>query len=1053
MMRKLSLLLVAVFSCVAASAQYCGFDKAHNTLLSNNPIFAQRVREADSNLAALISNNANALIINTPNGPVYDIPVVIHVLHTGGAVGTIYNPSDAILQGMITYLNQVYQATYPSYPSASTGGTYFPVQFTLAKRDLNCNSTTGIVRVNTPSLLTSLYNSGVAARYTSDGVMHNGSLGVGEDTLKALSRWDHNDYYNIWVVNKIDSKDGTSGTFVAGYAYLPPAPATLDGTILLATQAVSGSTTLPHEIGHAFSLYHTFQGDDPFNTGSATTCPTNTNCATDGDRVCDTDPHKRSNFNCLTTTINTCTGNPYGNVVHNIMDYSSCQDRFTAGQQARFMNTLLTTRASLISSLGATTLGAAPAASNCQPTMPFPFSATGGVGVYQTKITDAAGNFIMTATSDGGYTADGNLEYIDRACFQRADLTAGSTYTLSVSTGPNREYVRVYMDYNNDGVFNATTELIYSHNGTASVPYEVHTTSYTVPTTGVTTCTPIRMRVITDRNNGVVAAPTPCIALTHGQAEDYSVFIKPAANSSITLTQTAGGNPSCTGTSLSFSASYTGTPTSPSVKIYVNGTQVSATNTYTASTLANNDKVTAKLFFTGACGPDSIVSNSITLIRNSVVAPSVSIAVTAGTNPGCAGQSITFTATPTNGGTGPTYKWFVNSAQVTGATGSSYTTTTLPCSSTVQAQLTSNSTCASTTLANSNIINYTCGPQAVGVTIAVTGGSNPTCAGRNVTFSATPVNGGTSPTYQWYINGNVVTGATGSTFTTNVLANTDSVYVIMASSSTCAATPTVKSPAVYMSVVPNTTPTVTKTITKGSNPGCIGDTLQFTATPANAGSTPAYRWFLNGNIVPFGTTPVYTLPTGGNTGDKIWVRIVASGAASACYTKDTAYSDTTTLDRRPVPNLPLISFIGHQLVSDSANVQWWGPAGLIPGATGPTYTPTVQGNYYAVVINPICGSGKSNILNVSPLTVGNYNMEGVQLFPNPTTGMLTITWSTAATTRITVFTATGKALAHDMATLATRKVVDLSAFPSGIYFVLLQDESGKSGAVRVTVAH
>jgi hypothetical protein len=159
------------------------------------------------------------------------------------------------------------------------------------------------------------------------------------------------------------------------------------------------------------------------------------------------------------------------------------------------------------------------------------------------------------------------------------------------------------------------------------------------------------------------------------------------------------------------------------------------------------------------------------------------------------------------------------------------------------------------------------------------------------------------------------------------------------------------------------------------------------------------------------------------------------------------------MDRRQRPNLPIISFIGHQLVSDSANVQWWGPAGLIPGATGTTYTPPVQGDYYAVIINPLCGTGKSNVLTVSPLTIGNYNMNGVQLFPNPTTGILTITWSTASTTRITVFTAAGKSILHDVATLSTRRQIDLSSLSSGVYFVQLQDESGKTGVVRVTLSH
>jgi hypothetical protein len=320
--------------------------------------------------------------------------------------------------------------------------------------------------------------------------------------------------------------------------------------------------------------------------------------------------------------------------------------------------------------------------------------------------------------------------------------------------------------------------------------------------------------------------------------------------------------------------------------------------------------------------------------------------------------------------------------------------------------------------------------------------------GRLVTFTASPSNAGILPNYQWYINRVPVPGATGGSFITNSLKNGDSVTAEVERSFT--PFDSAFSPAIYMVVVPNVTPMVTKAITAGANPGCRDSLIRFTATATNAGLAPTYRWYLNGITV--GTAQTYSNTTA-DSGDLIWVRIIASGSAVACYSNDTAYSDTTVLIRKPTPANPVISFIGHLLVSDSANVQWYGPAGIIPGATGPVFRPTVQGTYYALIPSPLCGTGKSNTLVVFPLSVGNTPLNGVELYPNPTTGLLTITWGRPTTSRITVLTSTGQALMHEVATLASRKEIDLSKLPSGLYFLSLQDEHGQKGTVQVTVKH
>ncbi len=65
------------------------------------------------------------------------------------------------------------------------------------------------------------------------------------------------------------------------------------------------------------------------------------------------------------------------------------------------------------------------------------------------------------------------------------------------------------------------------------------------------------------------------------------------------------------------------------------------------------------------------------------------------------------------------------------------------------------------------------------------------CETQSITFTATPANGGSNPTYQWQVNGIDVPGETASTFSTNTLANGDSVSVVMISDlSSCTLTHT-----------------------------------------------------------------------------------------------------------------------------------------------------------------------------------------------------------------------------------------------------------------------
>src|SRR5207237_7239470 len=73
---------------------------------------------------------------------------------------------------------------------------------------------------------------------------------------------------------------------------------------------------------------------------------------------------------------------------------------------------------------------------------------------------------------------------------------------------------------------------------------------------------------------------------------------------------------------------------------------------------------------------------------------------------------------------------------------------------------------------------------------------NTSCTGTQVTFTATPTNGGT-PSYQWKLNGTNV-GSNSASYQNSSLPNGDVVTVVMTSSLACANPTTATSNAITM---------------------------------------------------------------------------------------------------------------------------------------------------------------------------------------------------------------------------------------------------------------
>nr|WP_277881448.1 M43 family zinc metalloprotease [Hymenobacter cyanobacteriorum] len=319
---------------VAAGAQtapaqrtgdWCGTTAAQDAYFAQHPGAREAQKALFERLEVLEQAQARTGG-NAARTPDITIPVVVHVIHSGGTD----NISDRQINSAIDQLNTDYQKmngdTINTLPAFQPIAAYLGFRFKLAKKDPNGDCTTGITRHFAPSLV------------------NDNQTGA----VQAVSVWDPARYLNIWVVGSIGVPVG--GGIVLGYSYLPPnAPSGRDGFVVrndyFGNQGTSSpnralTRTATHEIGHYFGLLHPWGSTNSPGSG----------VCTGTDNVADT-PTTDGTFNCDLAYA------PCGVLanVQNFMDYAACPTMFTNGQKTRMRSILslyranLTTAANLVS--------------------------------------------------------------------------------------------------------------------------------------------------------------------------------------------------------------------------------------------------------------------------------------------------------------------------------------------------------------------------------------------------------------------------------------------------------------------------------------------------------------------------------------------------------------------------------------------------------------------------------------------------------------------------------------------------------------------------------
>ncbi len=145
---------------------------------------------------------------------------------------------------------------------------------------------------------------------------------------------------NIYFFNSIRTGMHT----LCGYAYFPQGK---DRVLMTNACAINGSS-LPHEFGHYFMLYHTHGKS---NTGSTDELVDGSNCNSAGDKVCDTPPDPNLSGKVSEDCIYIGSGSDkngmnYKPDTYNMMSYAPkvCRQHFTPGQYARINYTALNHR-------------------------------------------------------------------------------------------------------------------------------------------------------------------------------------------------------------------------------------------------------------------------------------------------------------------------------------------------------------------------------------------------------------------------------------------------------------------------------------------------------------------------------------------------------------------------------------------------------------------------------------------------------------------------------------------------------------------------------------
>ena len=323
-MKKIYSALFAVAMSITAVAQngngWCGTLSFEEQIEQRTDITeAQKQELLNERQQMLATANKQALNPKNHKADKKVIPMVFHILHNCGPE----NVTQQQVHNMIDILNEDYNYQDPGianvYDEFQDIVADCEMEFRLATTAPDGSCTNGIVyhRIDDPY-------------FTSSQQI---------EAIKPTINWPVTNYMNVYVVGSIASSGGGR---TLGYVVSSGPWHDRDGFVMIyddmGERGAPNTKTATHEIGHYFSLSHTWGSNN--NAGESGSCSTD-------DGIDDT-PNTIGHFSTCPNKTNSSTCGSLDNI-RNYMDYSSCSANFTEGQKAVMRANLAQNRSELVS--------------------------------------------------------------------------------------------------------------------------------------------------------------------------------------------------------------------------------------------------------------------------------------------------------------------------------------------------------------------------------------------------------------------------------------------------------------------------------------------------------------------------------------------------------------------------------------------------------------------------------------------------------------------------------------------------------------------------------